>query len=157
MQTQSHLLSLNEVLCSKWEEDFFFFPCHLRELCTPRFVEFSVEVRGSPDLNCCAALVRMFCRTVAEALRNAIAVCTDPLGQLSSLGEWIVWFTSWGTTDGWCVPSCSQCCYRFLSSYQQEIRAFYPWRRWEVWPQQKYHQVWGLERNSHGVIYSCVW
>lgn len=36
-----------------------------------------MEIRGSPDINCCAVHVRMFCRTVSEALRNAVAVWTS--------------------------------------------------------------------------------
>lgn len=134
MQTQSHLLFLNEVLCSKWQEDLFFsFPVTW-ELCIPRFMEFLMEIRGSFGLNCCAAHVRMFCRTVAEALRNcSVHIClipwdSYPVRGVNSLDH--IMGNHW-----WLL------CSKFLSSYQQEIRAFYPWRGWEVWPQEKKSSV----------------
>lgn len=55
---------------------FFFFPVSW-ELCTPRFMEFFMEIRGSPDLKCLAFHLRTLCRTVLKALMNNAEVYTS--------------------------------------------------------------------------------
>ena len=133
---------------------FFFFSW---ELCAPKFMEFSVAIRGNPDIKCLAFHTRTLCRTVSKAVTNNTEVSTSAwsprtviLGKTVSRLDHIV-------ANHWLLV-CPQSFTGLEPGTSRKVSAFDPWTGWTVGPQQKYFLPGGLEWKNSGVIHSsAVW
>lgn len=99
----SIFFSLMKCCVANDRKTLFSLPCHLSALYSKVHGVLDGSQRQSwPKLLCCPCqnVLQDSGRSCKEWRLLQCAPLPDSLGQLSWLGEWKVWITSWGTTDG---------------------------------------------------------